>query len=171
MGETAAGIERHMSLPDGDSLLLRLETDADAAFLKDLFLTTTLRQMGLTDPTGMEPLLEMQHVSRERTYAVLWPDARRWVIEHDGSPVGGLIEGDAAGALHVIDISLAPQVQGHGLGSAVIADLQDRAAARGLGVTAHIMLGNVASLALFRARGFTGSARDGEAQIAVRWTP
>lgn len=161
---------RRAALADGDCVTLRPETPADAAFLCELFMITAARQMGLAAPDGMEVLLEIQHRSRAQTYAAVWPEARRWIIEHDGSPVGSLIEGDTADAVHVVDISLSPTMQGHGLGSAVIADLQARAAACGRAVTANIMLGNVASLALFRGRGFTGSMRDGEAQIGVRWT-
>lgn len=160
---------REIALPAGDSVVLRPQAESDAGFVRGLFLTIAARGLGLESADGMEPLLEIQWRSREAGYAAAWPAARRWVIEHDGSPVGSLIEGRTGAALHVVDISLTPQMQGHGLGSAVIADLQARAAEAGLAVTANILVGNVASLALFRGRGFTGSIRDGEAQIGVRW--
>lgn len=171
MGEMISETVWTVPLPDGDVLLMRPETEADALFLKTLFVTVVMGQMGLQDAAGMEPLIDLQRHSREQTYAAIWPHARRWIIEHDGSPIGSLIEGDKGDAVHMVDLSLLPQVQGQGLGSAVLADAQSRAAARGKAVTAMVMVSNVASLALVRRRGFTGSTQHGDAQIGVRWTP
>lgn len=171
VGELISEMVWTVPLRDGDTVLMRPETDADAAFMKTLAVTIILGQMGLPDAAGMDHLIELQRQSREQTYAAAWPQARRWVIEHDGSPVGALIEGDQGDAVHMVDLSFLPQVQGQGLGSAVLADAQARAAARGKAVTARIMVSNVASLALVRRRGFTGSTQHGDAQIGVRWTP
>ncbi len=155
----------------GSGLWLRPETPADQSFLKALFFTTSLAAMGLPGEAGLTLLLEAQHQAREQSYQGAWPDARRWVIEAAGMPVGGLIEADADAALHVIDIALAPSVRRQGVGRAVIADLQRQAKARDLAVTAMVIVSNVASLALFRALGFTGQAQDGEAQVQLAWRP
>lgn len=150
---------------------LRAETPDDRTFLRSLFHASSLAAMGRADEAGLTPLLEAQHRAREQTYAVVWPDARRWVIEAAGAPVGSLIEADAGAAIHVIDIALAPAIQRQGVGRAVIADLQRTAATRDLAVTAKVMVGNAASLALFRGLGFTGEAEDGEAQVQLCWRP
>ena len=160
-----------LPLPGGDTLLLRRADETDRAFLEGLFKITSLRAMGLNDSAGLERLLEMQLQSRERAYAATWPLARRWLVEHDDVPVGSLIEADDGDAVYIVDIAFIPQLQGHGFGSAVLAEVQRRAATAGRGVSAHVMVSNVASLALFRRRGFVGAARHGDAQIGVRWQP
>lgn len=154
-----------------DVIILRPEATTDATFLQTLFTAITLRTLGMNAGPAADLLIDMQYRSRAQHYAAAWPAARRWVIEHDEVPVGALIEGDAGDAIHVIDIAFLPQLQGQGLGTAVLADLQSRAGACGKGITAQVMVSNVASLALFRRRGFVGAAQHGDAQIGVRWTP
>lgn len=155
----------------GADLWLRPQAPADGPFLKGLFFTTSLAAMGLPGDAGLAPLLEAQHQGRERTYTSAWPDARRWVIEAAGAPVGSLIEAEVDAALHVIDIALLPSVRRQGVGRAVIADLQRQAKARGLPVTAMVVVSNAASLGMFRSLGFTGEAPDGEAQASLTWRP
>lgn len=144
---------------------LRPETPAEAGFVDRLTRDQLREAMGGLDAG---PLLEMQLRSRAAMLEQSFPDLRRRVVWAAAAPAGSLLTGERDGALHVVEIQIAPDRRRQGLAAAVLAQVAAEAAAEARDVTAHIFITNAASLALFAGAGFTLSTEPGAAQTLAR---
>lgn len=166
-----AGIAREIDA-SGANVRLRTATDADAAFLFELFRATrggVLRLGGLPDAM-IDNLLTMQYRARSQGYRDRFPDARRLVVETADGPIGELIEHDEADAIYIVDIALLPDRQQRGIGTALVRSAMAAAAARG-GVRAIVATTNAASLRMFRQLGFHETGDDDGVHVELRWRP
>jgi ribosomal protein S18 acetylase RimI-like enzyme len=100
-----------------------------------------------------ESFLRHQFELQHREYRRLHPRASYEVVLVDGEPAGRLYVRDDPDAVHIMDIALLPGFRGSGVGGALLAELFDLAAARGVVVRIWVERENRA-LSLYRRLGF-----------------
>ncbi|MDB5500292.1 MAG: hypothetical protein JWR89_194 [Tardiphaga sp.] len=146
----------------GSRISVREQTPEDEAFLYSLFRANNLRTLELSGlPLAfLDDLVAMQHRSRMQTYQKMFPSAAWSVMEREGKPVGEIVEHDEDDCIYVVDIALLPEWQAKGIGTALMREVMDRCAARGIGVRAKVMIANEPSLEMFRKLGFVASPPD-----------
>jgi ribosomal protein S18 acetylase RimI-like enzyme len=155
-----------------DMISLRRQTPDDAAFLYHLFRANTLRTLELSGLplVFLNDLIEMQHRSRMQTYRSMFPDAVWSIVERAGAPIGEIVENDEADCIYVVDIALLPELQGRGIGTALMRAVMDESRSRLRAVRAKVIVTNEPSLKMFRKLGFAAAAPDAMAFVNLRWT-
>ena len=156
---------RHRSEP---GIELRAEQPDDAGFVDGLVRANLREAMAGLD---LGPLLELQLRSRAAMLEQNFPDLRRRVAWAGTSPVGSLLTGARDGAVHVVEIVVAPGWRRGGVATAMLAQVREEARRAQQAVTAHIFITNTASLTLFRRAGFTLTMTPGAAQTVARASP
>lgn len=146
---------------------LRPAQPADEPFLRTLFATVRAEQYAALDlhPDALDDLLGMQYAAQDAGYRNQHPDATFHVVEVDGVPAGRLIVDRSGPALHVLDIALAPDQRGRGLGQALLRDL----GREGRPITLSAVRGGRA-LNLYRRLGFVPVGGD-DVYLALEWRP
>src|SRR5665213_1912433 len=111
-------------------LLLRPESEADAAFLLVLFRSHALETIAAMPMVGAtkEAFVRMQFTSATATYRALYAAARFDIIERDGEPIGRLITDPGGTTACMVDYALVPACRGAGLGTAIIAAVLEQLA-------------------------------------------
>lgn len=150
----------------------RVEAPSDQAFLLALFTATRAEAFAATPlPAPMlDMLMRQQFAAQTAAYLAQYPSARREIIEMDGVGIGRLVSDRDDRRLQLVDIALAPTWRGRGLGSRLIARLQDEARAAGVPVGLHVASDNVRAASLYGRLGFEVSASD-SVYREMRWTP
>ena len=146
------------------------ESESEQAFVHALYRSSRgeLLQMQ-ADADFIDQLIAMQQRTHELGYRQSYPQARHLMIERDGAPIGRLIVNPGEQALRVVDITLLPQAQGQGAGSAVLAGLQAHAATLGSAVTLGVSHANLAARRLYARLGFVAESED-PIQQQLRWS-
>lgn len=154
-----------------EELLLRPETDEDAAFLKALYRSTRedLLQLGLP-PEMLSNLLEMQFHAQRNGYRSQFPSADNSIIEKNGKPIGLLLKNVGASEIRLIHIALLSEERGKGLGRRLINELQQEASAAGKPLTLSVSTQNAGAQRLYTALGF-GIIDDNGAYREMAWSP
>lgn len=152
-------------------LSLRPETDADLPFLMQVFASTRAEEMALVPWTADEKraFLVHQFSAQRKHYRTYYPDAAYDVLEQDGKPIGRLYIDERQTRVHVLDIALIPDRRGGGVGTAILAALQDFARARGKGVDIFVERINPAR-SLYDRMGFE-VIREEDVYLEMEWTP
>ena len=156
----------------GRGFSLRALTDHDLPWLRDLYATTRADEMApLPWPAAAKrAFLDQQFTLQHNHYLAMFGGSDFLAIQHDGAPLGrfylqrspdGRIDGTAEALSEaqpdehlVVDIALFPQARGSGIGGALIAEAQARAAAAGCGMRLHVMATNPAAQRLYERLGF-----------------
>jgi len=152
-------------------LVRRAENVSDQPFLQALFSSvraTPFAALGLPEPM-LETMMRQQFHAQSTGHQAQYPDARREIVEADGTAIGRLVSDLGDRRLHLVDIALAPDWRGQGLGSVLIGQLQDEAHAAGLAMTLQVARDNPAAN-LYARLGFEMTAAD-EVYQDMRWTP
>lgn len=145
-------------------------SDRDTAFLAALYRSSRQDLLQMQADMGMiDQLIAMQQRMQEHGYRQAYPQACYQLIEKDGEPAGRLIVQRGQHAMHVIDIVLLPQAQGMGTGAAVLAGLQQHAAANGCSVSLAVNKHNGAAQRLYARLGFLPEGEDA-LQYQLRWS-
>lgn len=156
-----AGIDHH----------LRSRTSEDLAFLRQLYGTTRADEMALVDWTTeqVEAFLSMQFEAQTRSWDEQFPAALFQIVEHDGEAIGRLYLDHRDDEIRVVDIALLPSHRGRGIGTALLAEVLDEAAAAGKAVRIHVEKNNPA-MRLYRRLGFVTIADVGVYDL-MEWNP
>ena len=80
------------------------------------------------------------------------------IIECEGHSVGGLSLESRLDSIYVHELQVLPQYQGRGIGTRVIENLIEQAAARGLPVTLSVVPANPRAQILYERLGFEVTA-------------
>ena len=144
-------------------LRLRRETEADDAFLFELFCEARPELM-LLPPAMRGAVLTQQYRAQAASYAARYPAALNAIVSLDGEVVGRLIVEEASGDLHLVDIAVSSALRGKGLGSAILAALTEF----GRSIRLYVSTANSGALKLYLAHGFRETARD-DANIEMHW--
>jgi GNAT superfamily N-acetyltransferase len=125
-------------LPPG--LALRPRTDADLAFLSDLYASTRAEELAPVpwSPEQKRAFLDDQFGKQHAHYLEHYPNAQWYVIEHAGVPVGRFYVSRLTTEMRLMDVSLVAQWRGRGVGSALLHGLVDEADAAGLALSLHV---------------------------------
>jgi ribosomal protein S18 acetylase RimI-like enzyme len=151
-----------------DSLRFRPAEAADRPFLLALYRASRADLAGmLADPRYVDALAAMQFDAQVESYRRRYPDALTLVLELDGTAVGRLVTAVADGALRVVDLAVAPQARGRGVGGATLRRVQAQAAHEGRDVTLAVRPDNAGARRLYAALGFAVERRDSLLQL--RW--
>jgi ribosomal protein S18 acetylase RimI-like enzyme len=139
----------------GSLTYLRPCTDADDAFVYDVFCTTWESEVAaLPNQNLAQHVLRIQHIAQERRFQTRYPDHDRYVVVEDGEPAGRLYVHEHDSMMHVIDLTLLPGFQNRGIGTRIFRDLCTQAARRGLSVTLRVPRSNVRAADLYASLGF-----------------
>lgn len=141
---------------------LRPETDSDIPFLAALYASTRETELAPIPWTPEEKRLFLlqQFDAQRRDYRTRFRDCAFDIVECAKEPVGRLYFETRGGRLHIIDIALAPQWRGRGVGSRILEAMIAAARAHGLSVGIFVEKFNPA-LSLYRRLGFAEFADHG----------
>ena len=128
---------------------------SDREFLCRLYAST--RQEELAPVPWSEPekeaFLRLQFEAQDRHYQEHFPAAAFQIIELDARPIGRLYVDRRADEIRLIDIALLPEFRGAGIGTALLMELIDEAAAASKPLRIHVERFNPA-LRLYQRLGF-----------------
>jgi ribosomal protein S18 acetylase RimI-like enzyme len=146
-------------------LILRRAGAEDAPALSRIHLTARAAAGSAFPPPVHADAEYLPHL-----LADVLPHAEVWVAERDGVPVGMLVlEDDLLGDLYV-----APDAQGTGIGSALVAHAKAR---RPQGLRLWVFVSNVLARSLYERLGFVvvggtdGDNEEGAPDLLMRWLP
>jgi len=156
---------------DALGISCRAATDADLPILAETYASTRREEVAQTGwPAEVqEQFLRQQFDAQHSFYREQYPAAEWLVIERAGAPLGRLYLDEWEGELRLIDIALLADARGGGVGTALLEDLLEAAAAKGKRLTIHVEQQNPA-MRLYRRLGFEKVAEHG-IYHRMEWTP
>ena len=121
-------------------ITLRAITEDDMEFLYEVYASTRADELAVTgwSDEEKEKFLQMQFHAQHTYYQEHFDDANFDVIMLGDTPIGRLYVHRRENAVNITDIALLPEHRGHGIGSGLILQLLDEAAAIGKPVTLHV---------------------------------
>lgn len=150
-------------IEDGDAALL---TQWHAEFRGASFLAMGWPREQVAAMMADQLRLQQIHV------ASAYPEADRWLVLAHGVPAGQLLLDRTRTDWRLIDLLLAPEARGLGLGSGLMAWIQDAAARAGAAsITLDVGFDNAPAQALYRKAGFVETPSETEIAVAMRWRP
>ena len=149
----------------------RQSTDADLGFVALVYASTRVEEVAAAGwPVEIQhQFLGQQAEAQHRHYRAHYPNAEWLVIERDGEPIGRLYIEEWPDQIRLIDISLLPGGRGGGVGSAILADLQEMAAAACKPLSIHVERNNPA-MGLYLRLGFAKVDEHGIYDL-MEWKP
>ncbi len=156
---------------DAPPVTLRPARPEDQAFLFDLYAGTRRDEMAAwgLDEAMLAALLKMQFAGQQGTYRTQFPEADHHIILHGEQPIGRLLVDRGGEQIVLVDVALLPEARGAGLGTRLLRQLQEEAAAKGLPLRLKVLLSNPARR-LYRRLGFVGLGEDGVYE-QMEWRP
>jgi ribosomal protein S18 acetylase RimI-like enzyme len=144
-------------LPD-----LRPATDADRSFLIDLYASTRADELALVDwdDATKRAFVEHQFNAQDHHYRSNYPGATFDVVEVDGERAGRLYVHRGARDIRIMDIAVAPEFRGRGIGTGLVHELIAEADASGRKLSIHVEMNNPAR-SLYDRLGFLPAGEHG----------
>ena len=146
-------------------------SDADLPFVADLYASTRMEELSITgwSAAQKQAFLLQQHGAQHRHYTEHYPGAEWHIIERGGVPIGRLYRVTWSREIRIMDIALAPEARGGGIGTAIVSAIQAEAASAEKAVSIHVEKNNPAHT-LYERLGFTVAADKGVYDL-MEWTP
>src|SRR2546426_7565136 len=142
-------------------LSLRPMVAQDLPFLYRVYASTRPDILMLPwDEPQKQALLEMQFHAQHSYYQQQFPDADYLIVERSLQPIGRLYVDRRTDKIHVLDIALAPEARGAGIGTALLEDLLAEAAGTRRRVSLYVDKGNAART-LYQRLSFQPVAEEG----------
>jgi ribosomal protein S18 acetylase RimI-like enzyme len=150
---------------------LREEAAEDETFLRRLFFSNREAEFA---PLGLAPaqlfaVLNMQFTAQRSQYRLIYADCAWQIVEQKGEPIGRLYVARQDDGLHIVDIALLPELQGKGIGGALLDGVLAQARAEGVPVHLSVRHENPARL-LYARKGFAETGLNG-VDVAMTWQP
>lgn len=147
-------------------------TDADLPFTEALYASTREVELApLAWPAEAKAaFLAQQHAAQHAHYREHYKGMEAHIVERGGSAIGRLYLQKMDGELRIVDISLAHEARGEGIGGALLRDVLARAAAEGRFAGIHVERNNPAR-SLYARLGFTLADPDRGAYEFWVWHP
>jgi ribosomal protein S18 acetylase RimI-like enzyme len=154
-----------------DAVTLRPATDADYAFMRELYGNTRAEEMEHFpfDEAQRIAFLDQQFSAQFAHYGIHYPTCERNIVEKDGKPIGRLWLDEWRDQIRLVDIALMSEWRGSGIGTQLVQNVLARGAAAGKAVTIHVEGFNPA-LRLYQRLGFEHVDTNG-VYFLMRWTP
>jgi ribosomal protein S18 acetylase RimI-like enzyme len=146
-------------------------TDDDLPFLAEVYASTRTEEVAAAGwPVEMQvQFLNHQFDAQHRHYQRHYPDAEWLVIERGGERIGRLYIEEWPSQFRLIDIALLPKGRGGGVGTAILTDIRDMAAAAGKALSIHVERNNPA-MSLYHRLGFAKVDEHGVYDL-MEWRP
>jgi ribosomal protein S18 acetylase RimI-like enzyme len=143
-------------------LRLRPVADADRAFLVELYGSTREDELAHVqwDDGTRRAFVEHQFAAQDAHYRGNYPGASLDVIEVDGAPAGRLYVHRGPSDIRIMDIALAPEFRGRGIGTSLLRGLIEEADASGRKLSIHVEANNPART-LYDRLGFKPAGEHG----------
>jgi len=153
------------------SLTLRPSTAADRELLFEIYASTRAEELAPLpwDDSSKHAFLAQQFEAQDTYYKQHRPDASYDVIVVDARPAGRLYVHRGSDQILVMDIALLPEFRNRGLGTGLLRDLMEEAAATGKRLVVHVEQFNPAR-ALYARLGFE-QTDDLGVYLELHWTP
>jgi GNAT superfamily N-acetyltransferase len=144
---------------------------ADEPFLRSLYESTREAELAMLPwtETQKQDFVSMQFRAQTTHYNAHYPSATFDVLEIESVPIGRITIGRSDAAINLIDIILAPQYRGKGIGSEIIKDLITEARSTHKQIILFVESFNRAKT-LYDRLGFTVVAND-QVYFEMRWQP
>jgi RimJ/RimL family protein N-acetyltransferase len=157
--------------PDIAGVAFRPVADGDYPLLRSLYRSTREHELALTGwpEAERQAFSDSQFALQDAWYRGQYPGAALLVIEKDRAAVGRIYLHESPGELRIMDITLAPGMRNHGLGTALFTWLISWAARGRRDVTLHVEAENPARR-LYARLGFIDEGVDG-LYNRMRWKP
>jgi ribosomal protein S18 acetylase RimI-like enzyme len=152
---------------------LRAANTGDTHFLRALFHAFKSEELGLADwPEPLrQTLLDQQFALQHMQYVNSHANANFWIVEHGSQPIGRYYLLREPSRYHIIDIMLAPEWRGHGIGSLLLDWTQSLVQKQGAaGISLHVDERNAGAQRLYTKHGFVETSRE-MPYIAMQWKP
>jgi ribosomal protein S18 acetylase RimI-like enzyme len=148
---------------------LRPVTESDREFLLGVYASTREQELDRVEwePGVREAFLEHQFGAQDHHYRTHYPGATLDVIEVDGERAGRLYVHRGDTDIRIIDIALAPEFRRRGIGTELLRELMDEAAASGRSLSIHVEVENPARR-LYERLGFVTAGEQG-VYVLMRW--
>jgi GNAT superfamily N-acetyltransferase len=150
------------------NLCLRDATPDDEAFLFEVYASTRMEELAATgwDDNQKRAFLKMQFLVRERSYALV--DNK--IILLNERPVGRMMVDRGEEAILLRDIALLTEYRNAGIGSFLIRNLIEEAAAAGKPIRLHVVASSPA-VRLYERLGFANCSTEPVAYLEMKWVP
>jgi ribosomal protein S18 acetylase RimI-like enzyme len=145
---------------------LRDVVPADRPFLRDVYASTRWDELAPTGWTDAEKnaFLDQQFAAQDAHYTGNYEAVTYSVIVVDGFPAGRLYVARWPDEIRIVDVALLPSARGKGVGTSLLRELIDEAAAAGKRVTIHVERENPARR-LYERLGFVRVEERGPYQL------
>jgi ribosomal protein S18 acetylase RimI-like enzyme len=146
-----------------ERITFRPETGHDTEFLYRIYASTREQEMQMLvdwSDEQKEAFVRDQFAAQTNHYQKNYVDAEYSIIQLDGAPAGRLYLHQDPGDLRIMEIALAPEYRGIGIGTMLLREIMDRAAAAGDIVSIHVEQFNPA-LRLYERLGFEAVKENG----------
>jgi ribosomal protein S18 acetylase RimI-like enzyme len=155
-----------------EPIAFRRASVPDEAALFDLFCRVRTRDLEAAswDDRVRAATLRLQFDAQRRGYLQQWPAAETRLVLVSGAIAGCVIVDLAGGALHLLDIAVAPESRGQGIGGRIVRALQEEAAQAGQVLTLTVLRTNLPAVRLYSRLDFQ-VVRAGETQLVLEWRP
>ncbi len=146
----------------GAGVRLRPVREGDRAFLVALYGSVREPELALVawDDAAKRAFVEQQFAAQDAHYREHYPGATFDVVEVDGRPAGRLYVHRGPSDIRIMDVALAPEYRGRGIGAALLRALVDEAEASGRKLSIHVEVNNPAR-ALYERLGFEPAGEHG----------
>jgi ribosomal protein S18 acetylase RimI-like enzyme len=151
---------------------LRAVRAEDRDFLLRVYASTRAEELALTgwDETQKQAFLAQQFEAQHHHYQTHYQGARFDLIVLDSEPIGRLYVARWKDEIRIMDIALLPAYRNGGIGSGLLRDLLEEAAATSRRLTIHVERYNPA-LRLYRRLGFEPVGETGVYLLLAVGTP
>lgn len=152
-------------------LRLRRADAADDAFCRELYASTRddLRQLPMPEAV-IGQLIAMQQRVHEEGQRAAYPGAEVLILEYADWPAARAVLDAGGQAWRLVDLAVLPDMRGRGLGGALLAALQRRAAGCGAGIGLSVLRSNDTALRLYLRAGFLACGGDA-LRHEMAWKP
>lgn len=154
-----------------DRITFRPEKPEDEPFLYRLYVSTREQEMSYVDwPDEQKTaFLRQQFGAQTYHYKTHYTDADYSIILFDGAPAGRLYVNRKPADVRIMDILLAPEHRGSGIGTVLLREILEKAATAGQSVSIHVEQDNPA-LRLYERLGFRQIDTFG-VYLLMEWKP
>lgn len=138
-------------------------------FIYAVYASTRAEEMAIVpwNDEQREMFLRSQFAAQQKHYQGYYPEAAHQIILLDEQPVGRLYVDRQEQEIRILDITVLPEQRGGGIGSLLIKQLMDEAAAANRGLTIYVESFN-RSRSLFERLGFVPIEEEGF-QLLLEW--
>ncbi|MEM0896234.1 MAG: GNAT family N-acetyltransferase [Verrucomicrobiota bacterium] len=152
------------------NISLRPQTSGDEAFLSDLVIATREVEPGYRElvPQERTRLLKDQCRIQSAGYRKEFPNAFFLVVEANTKPIGRFYVDHTPGHIRVVELSLLPKFQGHGIGTQLMKTILAEATRTQIPILLSVVVWNHGAFRFYEKLGFR-QVEQSETHARLRW--